>query len=181
MRKHKVALNKSGITSAGITTTLAVVDASALDCATVAQFHLFTNWNRYNGKIDASYVIRRSHTTTTIYVGVHTVCLLSMWECTLYVYSLCGSAHCMFTIYVGVHTVCLQSMWECILYVYSLCGSAYCMSTIYVRVHTVCLLSMWECILYVYYLCGSAYCLSTIYVGVHTVCLLSMWECILYV
>ena len=63
----------------------------------------------------------------TIYVGVHTVCLLSMWECILYVYSLSGSAYCMFTIYVGVHTVCLLSMWECILYVYSLCGRAYCM------------------------------------------------------
>ena len=70
MRKHEVALNKSGIT-----TTLAVVDAFALCCDTAAQFHLFTNWNRYNGKIDASYVIRRSNTAATIYVGVHTVCL----------------------------------------------------------------------------------------------------------
>ena len=46
MRKHEVALNKSGITFAGITTALAVVDAFVLVCATVAQFHLFTNWNR---------------------------------------------------------------------------------------------------------------------------------------
>ena len=46
-----------------------------LDCATATQFHLFTNWNRYSGKIDVSYVIRRSNSTTTIYVGVHTVCL----------------------------------------------------------------------------------------------------------
>ena len=85
MRKPEVALNKSGIIFVGITTTLAVVDAFALGCVTAAQFHLFTNWNRYSGKIDVSYVIRRSNTTTTIYVGVHTVCLLYMWECILYV------------------------------------------------------------------------------------------------
>ena len=95
------------------------------------------------------YLCGSAYCMFTIYVGVHTVCLLSMWECILYVYYLCGSAYCMFTIYVGVHTVCLLSMWECILYVYYLCGSAYCMFTIYVGVHTVCLLSMWECILYV--------------------------------
>ena len=70
-----VALNKSGITFAGITTTLAVDDAFVLGCVTAAQFHLFTNWNRYSGKIYVSYVIQRSNTTTTIYVGVHTVCL----------------------------------------------------------------------------------------------------------
>ena len=40
MKKHEDALNKSGITFVGITTILAVDDASALDCATVAQFHL---------------------------------------------------------------------------------------------------------------------------------------------
>ena len=75
MRKHEVALNKSGITFAEITTILTVDDASALGCATVAQFHLFTYRNRYNGKIDASYVILRSNTTITIYVEVLTVCL----------------------------------------------------------------------------------------------------------
>ena len=75
MRKHGVALNKNGIQFAGITTTLAAVDAFVLGCVTAAKFHLFTNWNRYSGKIDASYVIRRRNTTTTIYVGVHTVCL----------------------------------------------------------------------------------------------------------
>ena len=75
MRKHEVALNKSGITFAGITTILAADDASALDCVTVAQSHLFTNWNRYSGKIDVLYVIRRSNATDTIYVVVHTVCL----------------------------------------------------------------------------------------------------------
>ena len=74
MRKHAVALNKSGIKFAGITTTLAVVDAFVLGCVTAAQFHLFTNWNRYIGKIDVSFGIRRSN-TTTIYVEVHTVCL----------------------------------------------------------------------------------------------------------
>ena len=73
MRKHEVALNKRGIKFAGITTTLAVVDAFVLGCVTTTQFHLFTNWNRYSGKIDASYVIRRSNATT------------SMWECILYV------------------------------------------------------------------------------------------------
>ena len=52
-----------------------VDDASALDCVTVVQFHLFTNRNRYSGKIDVPYVIRRNNTATTIYVGVHTVCL----------------------------------------------------------------------------------------------------------
>ena len=75
MRKHEAALNKSGITFVGTTTTLAVDDASALDCVTVVQSHLFTNRNRYSGKIDASYVIRRSNSTATMYVGVHTVCL----------------------------------------------------------------------------------------------------------
>ena len=40
----------------------------------VAQFHLFTNLNRYSGT-PWSYAIRRSNTTTTIYVGVHIVCL----------------------------------------------------------------------------------------------------------
>ena len=38
-------------------------------------YTVFTNWNRYSGKVDASYVIRRSNTAATIYVGVHTVCL----------------------------------------------------------------------------------------------------------
>ena len=74
MRKHEVALNKSGMIFTGIITTLAFVDAFALGCVTAAQFYLFTNWNR-NGKLDVSYAIRRSNTTTTIYVGVHTVCL----------------------------------------------------------------------------------------------------------
>ena len=75
MRKHEVALNNSGIIFAGITTTLAVVNAFALGSVISVQFHLFTNWNRYSGKIDLSYAIRRSNTTTTIYVGEHTVCL----------------------------------------------------------------------------------------------------------
>ena len=75
MRKHEVVFNNSGIKFAVMTTTLAVVDAFALGCATAAQFHLFTNWNRYSGKIGVSYVSRRSNTTTTIFVGVHTVCL----------------------------------------------------------------------------------------------------------
>ena len=73
MWKDEVALKKSEITFAGITTTLAVVDAFVLGRVTAAQFHLFTNW--YSGKTDVSYIIRRSNTTTTIYVGVHTVCL----------------------------------------------------------------------------------------------------------
>ena len=156
MRKHEVALNKSGITFAGITTTLAVDDASALECVTLAHFHLFTNWKRY------SHISYEEATPQ----------LLSMWKCTLYVYLyiyvevhtvclplyLCGSAHCMFT---------FISMWECILYVYLyiyvevhtvclplyLCGSAHCMFTF---------ISMWKCILYVY---------LYIYVEVHTVCL----------
>ena len=59
MKKHEVALNKSGIIFAGITTTL--VNAFVLGCVTAAQFHLFTNWNRDNGKIDVSYVIRSSN------------------------------------------------------------------------------------------------------------------------
>ena len=75
MLKYEVALNKSGIKLAEITTTLAVVDAFVLGCVTAAQFHLLTNWNRYSGKIHVSYVIRRCNTTTTISVGVHTICL----------------------------------------------------------------------------------------------------------
>ena len=75
MRKHEVALNKSGMTLSGITTTLAAVDAFVLGFATATQFHLFTNWNRYSGRIDVPYAIRGSNTTTTIYVGMHTVCL----------------------------------------------------------------------------------------------------------
>ena len=71
---NEKTLNKSGIIFAGITTILAADDASALDCVTVAQSHLFTNRNRYSGKIYASYVIRRSNTS----------------------YFLCGSAYCMF-------------------------------------------------------------------------------------
>ena len=59
----------------GINTIPAVDDASVSDCVTVAQFHLFTNRNRYSVKIDMAYVIRRSNTAATIYVGVHTVCL----------------------------------------------------------------------------------------------------------
>ena len=51
------------------------VDASAPACVTVAQFHLFKNRNRYSGKVDVSYFIRRSNTAATTYVGVHTVCL----------------------------------------------------------------------------------------------------------
>ena len=70
-----VALNKSWITFAGITTILAADVASALECVIVAQSHLFTNRNRYSGKINASYVIRRSNTAATIYVGVRTVCI----------------------------------------------------------------------------------------------------------
>ena len=140
MRKHDVALHKSGIKFTGIITTIAVVDAFIVGCVAAAQFHLFTNWNRYSGGDRCVICHTNKHTC------------LSMWGCILYVY-LCGSAYCMF-IYVGVHTVCL-SMWECILYVY-LCGGAYCMF-IYVGVHTVCL-SMWGCILYVY-LCGGAYCM----------------------
>ena len=70
-----VVLNMSGITFAGITTILAVDGAFVLGCVTVAQFHLFTNWNGCSGKIDTSYAIRRSNTTTTIYVEVRTVCL----------------------------------------------------------------------------------------------------------
>ena len=65
----------SGITFVGVITILAADDASALGFVTVAQFHLFTNRNRCCGRIDASYVIRRSNTAATIYVGVHTVCL----------------------------------------------------------------------------------------------------------
>ena len=38
MRKHEVALNKTGITFAGITTTLAVVDDFVLGSVTAAQF-----------------------------------------------------------------------------------------------------------------------------------------------
>ena len=45
------------------------------DCVTVVESHLFTNRNRYSGRIDESYVIRRSNTAATIYVVVHTVCL----------------------------------------------------------------------------------------------------------
>ena len=75
MRKHEVALNKSGITFAGITTILAADAASALECVRVAQSYLFTNWNRHSGKIDAPYVMGRSNTAATIYVGVRTVCL----------------------------------------------------------------------------------------------------------
>ena len=73
MRKHEI--DKSGITFVGITTTIAVDSAFVLGCVAVVLSHLFTNRNRYSGKIDASYVIRRSNTTTTIYVGVYTVCL----------------------------------------------------------------------------------------------------------
>ena len=75
MRRHEAAFDKSEITFVGITTILAVDDASVLGCVTVAQFHLFTNRNRYSGKIDVSYVIRRSNTAATIYVEVRTVCL----------------------------------------------------------------------------------------------------------
>ena len=56
MKKHEVALNKSEIIFAGITTTLVVGDAFALGCVTATQFHLFTNWNRYSGKIDVSFL-----------------------------------------------------------------------------------------------------------------------------
>ena len=66
---------QSTIIFAGITTTFDVVDEFALGCVTAAQFHLFTNWNRYSGRIDVSYAIRRSNTAATIYMGVHTVCL----------------------------------------------------------------------------------------------------------
>ena len=48
MREHQVALNMSGIKFTGITTTLVVDDAFVLGCVTAAQFHLFTNWNRYS-------------------------------------------------------------------------------------------------------------------------------------
>ena len=186
MRKHEVALNKSGITFAGITTTL----ASRRCFCPRSVSHLHT----------VIYAIRRSNTTTTIYVEVHTVCLplylcgsahcmftfISMWECytvCLPLY-LCGSAHCMFT---------FISMWECTLYVYLyiyvevhtvclplyLCGSAYCMFTFIsmMEVHTVCLT------LYIYV--RSAHCMFTFISMwiVHTVCLplYRMWKCILYV
>ena len=75
MKNHEAAWNKSGVTFVGITTILAVDDASVLDCVTVTQFHLFTNRNWYSGKIDVPYVIRRSDTAATIYAVVHTVCL----------------------------------------------------------------------------------------------------------
>ena len=75
MRRHEAVCEKSAITLAGITTILAAYDASAPDCVTVAQFHLFTNRNRYSGKIDVPYVIRRSNTAATIYAVVHTACL----------------------------------------------------------------------------------------------------------
>ena len=76
MRRHGAVCNKSGMIFAGITTILAADDASAPDCVTVAQFHLFANRNRYSGKIDISYVIRRSNTAATIDAVVHFITII---------------------------------------------------------------------------------------------------------
>ena len=86
MWKHKVALNKSGIIFAGITTT---IKSSMLLSWAVLQLH-----NSIYLRIGTGTVSYEKGTpqllsmwdmfTTTIYVGVHTVCLLSMWECILY-------------------------------------------------------------------------------------------------
>ena len=66
---------RGGIASTGITTTLAVVDAFVLGCVTAAQFHLFTNWNRYSGKIDASLCHTKEQHHNYYLCGVHTVVL----------------------------------------------------------------------------------------------------------
>ena len=74
MREHEVALNKSGIKFAGITTTLAVVDVVVLGYVTAAQVHQFTNWDiQWEDRCVICHTKKQHHT-----------------------YYLCGSAYCMF-------------------------------------------------------------------------------------